>query len=100
MTAISPIAWTPELSMVASATPELTGVSGTDFGTLLKSGVTTLTEQTDRASQLLSAYAVGEPISPHELVMAMEQAKMSMQLAVEVRNRLVDAYQELTRLQI
>ena len=30
----------------------------------------------------------------------MEQAKLSLQLAVEVRNRLVDAYQELTRLQI
>lgn len=100
MTAISPIAWTPELSTVASTPLEQTGVSGADFGTLLKSGVTTLSEQTDRASQLLSAYAVGEKVSPHELVMAMEQAKMSMQLAVEVRNRLVDAYQELTRLQI
>lgn len=100
MTAINPIAWTPELSLATSATPELTGVSSTDFGALLKSGVTTLAEQTDRASELLSAYAVGEQVSPHELVMAMEQAKMSMQLAVEVRNRLVDAYQELTRLQI
>ncbi|MBA4151905.1 MAG: flagellar hook-basal body complex protein FliE, partial [Acinetobacter sp.] len=36
----------------------------------------------------------------HELVMAMEQAKLSMQMAVEIRNRLIDAYQELTRMQI
>ncbi len=100
MTAITPIAWTSELSLASSATTELASISSTDFGALLKSGVTTLTEQTDQATRLLSAYAVGEPVSPHELVMAMEQAKMSMQLAVEVRNRLVDAYQELTRLQI
>lgn len=100
MTAITPIAWTSEPALAPSATPEQTSVSSTDFGALLKSGVATLSDQTDQASKLLSAYAVGEPISPHELVMAMEQAKMSMQLAVEVRNRLVDAYQELTRLQI
>ncbi|MEK6788408.1 MAG: flagellar hook-basal body complex protein FliE [Pseudomonadota bacterium] len=100
MTAITPVAWMPELSVASATSPERAGVSSTDFGKFLKSGVTTLTEQMDRASELLSAYAVGEPISPHELVMAMEQAKLSMQLAVEVRNRLVDAYQELTRLQI
>lgn len=100
MTVITPVAWMPELSVATAASPELAGVSRTDFGALLKSGVTTLTAQTDRASALLSAYAVGETVSPHELVMAMEQAKMSMQLAVEVRNRLVDAYQELTRLQV
>jgi len=96
MTAIAPVAWMPELSMASYASPELTGISGADFGSVL----TTLTTQTNRASALLSAFAVGEPVSSHELVIAMEQAKLSVQLAVEVRNRLVDAYQELTRLQI
>lgn len=67
---------------------------------VLRTGATALTQQTDKASELLSAYAVGEDVAPHELVMAMEQAKLSMQLALEVRNKLVDAYQELTRLQI
>lgn len=96
-TAITPIAWMPESSLAPSAIGE---PSTADFGALLKSGATGLTEQTNQASELLSAYAVGENVSPHELVMAMEQAKLSLQLAVEVRNRLVDAYQELTRLQI
>ena len=100
MTAITPVAWTPEapLTLVAGTAP--TSVSEMDFGVLVKSGMSSLTAQTERASSLLTAYAAGERISPHELVMAMEQAKMSMQLAVEVRNRLVDAYQELTRMQI
>lgn len=100
MTPITPIAWSPEMSLAAPITLEASGATGTDFFALLKSGATTLTEQTDRASEMLSAYAVGENVAPHELVMAMEQAKRSLQLAVEVRNRLVDAYQEITRLQI
>ncbi|MEW5668224.1 flagellar hook-basal body complex protein FliE [Pseudomonas putida] len=98
--AINPIEWLPQAKesvMPLEATAQSTA---SDFTSLLKSGATNLGEQTGQASELLSAYAVGENVSPHELVMAMEQAKLSLQLAVEVRNRLVDAYQELTRLQI
>lgn len=97
-TAIAPIAWTPAVSGVAALEPQ--NVSATDFSQLLESGASTLVTDSNRASELLSAYAVGENVAPHDLVMAMEQAKLSMQLAVEVRNRVVDAYQELTRLQI
>lgn len=98
-TPIAPVAWIPDAAPLSLAA-EPPAVSTTDFAALLKNGAASLTEQTGRANELLSAYAVGENVAPHELVMAMEQAKMSMQLAVEVRNRLVDAYQELTRLQI
>lgn len=52
------------------------------------------------ADSNLQAYATGAPISTHELMISMEQAKISMQVAVEVRNRLVDAYQELFRMQV
>ncbi len=99
-TAITPVEWLPEASLLTQPVETTPDVSATDFSVLLKSGATHLAEQTGQASELLSAYAVGENIAPHELVMAMEQAKLSLQLAVEVRNRLVDAYQELTRLQI
>lgn len=96
-TAIAPIAWAPEATAMTNAEP---AVAGADFSSLLKAGASTLVTDSNRATELLSAYSVGENIAPHELVMAMEQAKLSMQLAVEVRNRVVDAYQELTRLQI
>ncbi|EJM54438.1 MULTISPECIES: flagellar hook-basal body complex protein FliE [unclassified Pseudomonas] len=98
--AIAPIALTTDLSPASALADGPMGPQGTDFVGLLKSGATQLSAQTGQASELLSAYALGENIAPHDLVMAMEQAKLSLQLAVEVRNRLVDAYQELTRLQI
>ncbi|MDU9030455.1 flagellar hook-basal body complex protein FliE [Pseudomonas mediterranea] len=98
--AIAPIALTTDLSPSAALAQGPMGPQSSDFVGMLKSGATQLGEQTGQASELLSAYALGENIAPHDLVMAMEQAKLSLQLAVEVRNRLVDAYQELTRLQI
>lgn len=99
-TPISPIAWLPEATSAVSLASQTSPVATSDFSALLEVGASTLTHQTSNASELLAAYAAGESIAPHELVMAMEQAELSMQLAVEVRNRMVDAYQELTRLQI
>lgn len=101
-TPIAPVAWLPEAAPVAATAPiaSTEPVAATDFLGLLKTGASNLAEQSGQANDMLAAYATGENVSPHELVMAMEQARMSLQLAVEVRNRVVDAYQELTRLQI
>jgi flagellar hook-basal body complex protein FliE len=36
----------------------------------------------------------------HDVMIAMEHARLKLQLAVEVRNRVVDAYQNLTNMQL
>lgn len=66
----------------------------------LVQGVEATSNASAEAGRLLAAYAAGEPVSPHELMIAMEQARTSLQLAVEVRNRLVEAYQEVSRMQV
>lgn len=70
------------------------------FGAQLLVGVSQLEQQSASASTALANYAVGGDVAPHELMIAMEQAKLSLQFAVEVRNRVVEAYQELARLQV
>ena len=52
------------------------------------------------ASQAVSALQGGQNVPLHEAVIAMEEANVSFQLMVEVRNKLLDAYQELMRMQI
>ena len=44
--------------------------------------------------------AAGENVAPHTLMIAMEEAQMSLMLTVEVRNKVVEAYQELMRMQL
>lgn len=95
---ITPVTSFPELA--AASTLPMPQTGGADFGRLLGDGLSALHQQTNAASEALAAYAVGSGGSTHELLIAMEQAKLSMQLAVEVRNRLLEAYQELSRLQI
>lgn len=42
----------------------------------------------------------GESQSLHEVMLHMEEAKLSFQLLAQVRNRLLDAYQEVMRMQV
>lgn len=77
------------------ARPERSG-----FADLISSAVETLNGGIANAEQKLSAFALGDAIPAHEVMVAMEQARFGLQFAVEVRNRVVEAYSELTRLQI
>jgi flagellar hook-basal body complex protein FliE len=42
----------------------------------------------------------GQTTSLHQAVISMEEANISFQLMVEVRNKLLESYQELMRMQI
>jgi len=48
----------------------------------------------------VSALQSGQTVPLHQAVIAMEEANVSFQLMVEVRNRLLDSYQEIMRMQI
>jgi flagellar hook-basal body complex protein FliE len=44
--------------------------------------------------------AAGEAVSLHDVMIHMEETKLSFQLLAQVRNRLLDAYQEVMRMQV
>ncbi|HZV65292.1 MAG TPA: flagellar hook-basal body complex protein FliE [Telluria sp.] len=44
--------------------------------------------------------ATGQATSLHEVMIHLEEAKLSFQLLAQVRNRLLDAYQEVMRMQV
>lgn len=60
-------------------------------------GVNRALLQTETDAQRL---AVGEVQNLHQVMIHMEEAKASFQLLLQVRNRLLDAYQEVMRMQI
>ena len=72
----------------------------TDFSDLITNSVSNLNHSLVKSNQAIADLALGKTESTHELVLAMEEAKMPLQIAVEVRNKLVEAYQQITRMQI
>lgn len=73
---------------------------GVDFATILEGGLARTDAGLKAADQNLRAMAAGEALPPHEVMISMEEARMNLMLMVEVRNRVVEAYQELIRMQL
>lgn len=111
--AINPIAFLPAQMMPAlqpvsglEASPSsafaASGAAPADgsFAQMLTHGLESLNQKmlsTDTALQRLSS---GAETNLHGVMMQLEDAKLSLQLMLQVRNRLVEAYSELTRMQI
>ena len=52
------------------------------------------------AGDAVNGLLAGNNVSLHQAMIAIEEASVSFQLMVEVRNKLVESYQELMRMQV
>jgi flagellar hook-basal body complex protein FliE len=77
-----------------------TAPSSDSFASMLGQMVSDVNTQQKVSAQAVSALQSGQNVPLHQAVISMEEANVSFQLMVEVRNRLMDAYQEIMRMQI
>lgn len=84
----------------ASVSPKSTAPSGPGFGDLLKQAVEHVNSMQHQAGRLEDAVAQGESVNIHQAVIAGEKAGLSFRLMTQVRNKLVDAYEEIMRMQV
>jgi len=84
------------VSEAGSAQP----AGGDSFASMLGNMVSDINAQQLKATQTVNALQSGQNVSLPQAVITMEEANVSFQLMVEVRNRLLDAYKEITSMQI
>ena len=82
----------------SQAPPEQGG--GTGFGGMLGDALGRLTEMQVEASHGAQELAAGTAQDPTAVVMAVERAQLSMQLAAQVRTKLVEAAQDIFHTQV
>ncbi|MCK6565306.1 MAG: flagellar hook-basal body complex protein FliE [Dehalococcoidia bacterium] len=54
----------------------------------------------DTANQKVTAMATGQDVELHDVMLALEAESLAMSLATQVRNKAVEAYQEVFRMQV
>ncbi|WP_066872272.1 flagellar hook-basal body complex protein FliE [Clostridium mediterraneense] len=75
--------------------------SNNSFSNILKDSLDKVNNKQIESDILTQKMIRGdEEVSIHEVMLAGEEAKLSLQLAMQVRNKLVEAYQEISRTQI
>jgi flagellar hook-basal body complex protein FliE len=72
-----------------------------DFTSVLKNSLEQVNQSQNEAKRLSRAFSVGDPeTNLQDVVMAMQKSTISFQQAVQVRNKLVQAYQDIMNMPI
>lgn len=87
-------------STTGLATATGTTVGTTSFSQLVTNGVTEVNRQLLTSQQDLQSLAMGDVQNLHQVMMRLEESKLSFQLMLQVRNRLLESYQDLMKMQI
>lgn len=93
-------------TMAASINPALqpspaaAQVAGTGFGDLLANGLAGVDAKVAKADGLMKSFALGEAIPVHQVTIALEEARIAVELAVQVRERLTESYRSFMNMQL
>jgi flagellar hook-basal body complex protein FliE len=73
--------------------------AGGGFGDTLKSAINQVNDLSDNSDQKVSELVQGDRQDVHNVMIAVEKADIAFQLMMQVRNKIVNAYQEVSKLQ-
>jgi len=87
---------------VAPTTPATgtTPAGGTDFAKVLEGGLDHLNAVQSKADDLALQAATGTLQNPHDYLIASTQASLATDLTVAVRNKALEAFQEIMRMPV
>ena len=69
------------------------------FGDLFKKAIQDTSTLQDDAKDMIGAFLRGEPVELHQVVAASEEACISLELLVDIRNKLAEAYRSVMNIQ-
>jgi flagellar hook-basal body complex protein FliE len=70
------------------------------FGDVLKQAVTEINQLQNSADRAITGVQLGQSGSIHEAMIAIEKADISFRAMMQVRNKILEAYQEIMRMQV
>ena len=75
-------------------------VQGVGFGDVLNQFISEVNDKQIASGQAVNDLLSGKDIPLHQAMIAMQEAGVAFKLMVEVRNKLLEGYQELMRMQV
>jgi len=82
------------LPSMQSAAPEKS------FALMMTEGLESISDKLTHANEMVRDFAVDETIPIHQVTIALEEARMGVELATQVRQRLLEGYREIMNMQL
>lgn len=89
----------PPLSPISASEQTGPSSSGADFGAMVAQGLQRLQQVQDTADDLAVQAATGRLTDVHDYMIAATEASLATSLTVAVRNKALDAFNEIMRMQ-
>jgi flagellar hook-basal body complex protein FliE len=90
----------PSLPSLATVKDTAAPDAAQSFGTMVTNGLDNLQQAQGSADSLAKQAATGDLTDLHDYMIASTQASLATELTVAVRNRAVESFQEIMRMQI
>lgn len=74
--------------------------SGSNFTDMVKDFVSDVNAHQIRSGKTIDAFAAGEVTDVHQVMVAVQEAGLALDLLIEIRNRTQEAFQEIMRIQV
>lgn len=87
-------------SIDSGAGQAATGAAGGSFGKALTGAIDNLSGSLNKAGEASQQLATGQSPDVSQVAMTVERSMLELQLATQVRNKAVEAYQDIYRMQI
>ncbi|MGI5836430.1 MAG: flagellar hook-basal body complex protein FliE [Chloroflexota bacterium] len=76
------------------------GQNGAGFMEAMSSALKEVSNMQDRADEMAVQLAIGKDVDIHDAVLATEEAQLAFNFTLQIRNKLIEAYQEVMRMQV
>jgi flagellar hook-basal body complex protein FliE len=98
---ITPPARPSDLSPAFPVGPlEAHAVARSDFGQLISRGLGVVNQQLLASQVDLQRLATGDVQNLHQIMIRLEESRLSFQLLLQVRSRVLEAYQDILKMQV
>ncbi|WP_426447106.1 flagellar hook-basal body complex protein FliE [Paenibacillus sp. S-38] len=91
-------------AVVNAVQPKNTTASASEvsnqFGKFLSSAIDNLNQDQANVDKLNTQFVKGDITDVHQVMIASEKASLGLELTVQVRNKVIEAYQEIMRMQV
>lgn len=95
--AINPISSIPTQAISTTTTQP---AESTSFGGKIKEVISEVNNLQADADTVANKLASGDAIEIHQAMIAMQKASTALQFTIQVRNKIIEAYQEIMRMQL
>lgn len=92
--------FTPLTSQTDLSSGAVKSGSGEGFGSVMKDAVESIDQTQKSAEQEIAKAVTGESPDIHKTIIALQTADLKFQLGLQVRNKLVGAFDEVMRMQV